>query len=64
MIDGELTIWRRVVVKRHLAKCPPCADGVAFEIELRRVIALRCTDEVPPHLHSRIFQALGGEDPT
>ena len=33
-LDGELTVWRRFVITRHLDKCPPCADGFTFEVEL------------------------------
>ena len=36
-LDGELTVWRRRAITRHLDECPPCADGFVFEIEIRRV---------------------------
>jgi hypothetical protein len=36
-LDGELTVWRRQAITRHLDECPPCAEGFTFEIELRRV---------------------------
>ncbi len=39
-LDGELTVWRRWVLTRHLDRCPPCAQGFDFEIELRQVIAV------------------------
>ena len=34
-LDGEMTVWRRWSIRRHLGKCPPCAQGFDFEIELR-----------------------------
>lgn len=58
-LDGELTVWRRWAITRHLDACPPCADGFDFEVELRQVIASKCRDEVPPGLKRRIAEALG-----
>jgi mycothiol system anti-sigma-R factor len=62
-LDGELTVWRRWTIRRHLGKCPPCAQGFDFEIELRQVISSKCRDEVPPELEQRIADALGQADP-
>jgi len=58
-LDGELTVWRRWRITKHLDDCPPCADGFDFEIELRSVIASKCRDEVPADLRRRIAAALG-----
>jgi len=58
-LDGELTVWRRREILRHLDECPPCAHGYDFEMELRQVIAMKCRDEVPPELRRRIAEALG-----
>jgi mycothiol system anti-sigma-R factor len=58
-LDGELTVWRRFVISRHLDRCPPCANGFDFEVELRQVIASRCRDSVPPELKARVAEALG-----
>ncbi len=60
-LDGELTMWRRRAIARHLDECPPCADGFVFEVELRRVIVSKCHEEVPPALKAKIAQALGIE---
>jgi mycothiol system anti-sigma-R factor len=60
-LDGELTVWRRRAIARHLDECPPCAQGFVFEIELRRVIVSKCRDDVPPELRRRIASALGLE---
>ncbi len=57
-LDGELTMWRRRAIARHLDECPPCADGYVFEVELRRVIVSKCHEEVPPELRAKIAQAL------
>lgn len=65
-LDREITVWRRWKITRHLNRCPPCARGFDFEVELREVVATRCRDEVPPHLKRKIADALGiewGESP-
>jgi mycothiol system anti-sigma-R factor len=58
-LDGELTMWRRRAITRHLDECPPCADGFVFEVELRRVIVSKCHEEVPTDLKAKIAKALG-----
>jgi mycothiol system anti-sigma-R factor len=58
-LDGELTVFKRMAITRHLDDCPPCAHGYDFEIELRQVVAAKCRDEVPPELKRRIAEALG-----
>lgn len=58
-LDGELTVWRRWTIRRHLDKCPPCAQGFDFEIELRQVVSAKCRDEVPVDLRRRIAELLG-----
>jgi mycothiol system anti-sigma-R factor len=62
-LDGELTVWRRWTIRRHLGKCPPCAQGFDFEVELRQVISSKCHDDVPPELKQRIAEALGVPHP-
>jgi mycothiol system anti-sigma-R factor len=57
-LDGELTVWRRRAIARHLDECPPCAQGFDFEMELRQVVASKCRDEVPPELKRRIAEAI------
>jgi mycothiol system anti-sigma-R factor len=58
-LDGELTVWKRRAITRHLDECPPCAEGFTFEIDLRRVIVSKCTEDVPAELKIRIAEALG-----
>ncbi len=57
-LDGELTVWRRWTITRHLDRCPPCAQGFDFEIELRQVVSAKCRDEVPSELRQRIAEAI------
>jgi mycothiol system anti-sigma-R factor len=58
-LDGELTVWKRRAIARHLDDCPPCAEGFTFEIDLRRVIVSKCSEDVPAELKTRIAAALG-----
>ena len=58
-LDGELTVWKRRAITRHLDECPPCAEGFTFEIEIRRVIVSKCVEEAPDDLKQRIAMALG-----
>jgi mycothiol system anti-sigma-R factor len=60
-LDGELTVWRRRAITRHLDRCPPCAQGFTFEVEVRRVIITKCSEEVPAELRARIEAALRSE---
>ncbi|MCZ7535366.1 MAG: mycothiol system anti-sigma-R factor [Acidimicrobiia bacterium] len=62
-LDGELTVWRRRAIARHLDECPPCAQGFTFEVELRQVIVSKCREEVPLDLRRRIAEALGIPEP-
>jgi mycothiol system anti-sigma-R factor len=58
-LDGELTVWKRRAITRHLDECPPCAQGFTFEIEVRRVIVSKCREEAPRALRAKIAAALG-----
>ncbi len=60
-LDGELTVWKRRAIGRHLDDCPPCAQGYEFEVELRQVIVSRCHDKVPEELRRRIARSIGEE---
>jgi mycothiol system anti-sigma-R factor len=60
-LDGELTEERREEIRLHLDLCGPCVDVYGFETELRRVIANRCKDHVPPSLIERVAVALREE---
>ncbi len=60
-LDGELTEDRRRAIQAHLDNCGPCVDAIGFEAELRRVVADRCKDRVPPQLLDRIARAIRHE---
>ena len=62
-LDGELTVWRRRAIARHLDDCPPCAQGFTFEVELRQVLVSKCREDVPVDLRRRIAAALGLDEP-
>ena len=58
-LDGELTVWKRRAIARHLDACPPCKDGFAFELDLRRVYVAKCVEECPEALKRKIAVQLG-----
>jgi mycothiol system anti-sigma-R factor len=58
-LDGEMTVWRRRAITRHLDECPPCADGFVFELEIRRIVVSKCREEAPVSLRRKIADALG-----
>ena len=58
-LDGELTVWKRIAITRHLDECPPCGEAFTFEFDLRRVVVSKCTEDVPAELKNRIALALG-----
>jgi mycothiol system anti-sigma-R factor len=60
-LDGEMTVWKRRAIRRHLDECPPCAQGFDFELEIRRVVSVSCRQEAPADLRRRIGEALGYE---
>ena len=57
-LDGELRFYRRWTIRRHLDKCPPCAQSFDFELEVRQIVSTKCRDECPDELRIRITQAL------
>jgi anti-sigma factor (TIGR02949 family) len=63
-LDGELTVWRHRAVVRHLEHCPPCSEGYALKVTVRRVVAERSHDPLPPDVRSRILGLLASETPT
>ncbi len=60
-LDGELTDGKRKLISEHLDFCAPCAGAAEFEVELRRVIAMRCQERVPDSLLRRIADAISEE---
>ena len=63
-LDGELTEERRAVIRMHLDACHHCLEAFEFEYVLRRTIADRCRDEVPPSLIARVAAAIAHETGT
>jgi mycothiol system anti-sigma-R factor len=58
-LDGEMTVFRRWQITRHLSRCAPCQNGYDFELELRQIVAKRCHEQMPTDLKQRITEALG-----
>ncbi len=47
-LDRELTEGEIETVRMHLDCCPPCKQVFRFEEHLRRLVKIRCLDEVCP----------------
>ncbi len=60
-LDGELTDERRSRIALHLDECAPCGNAFVFEADLRKAVANRCRDHVPPELVQRVHAALRAE---
>lgn len=60
-LDRELTWWRRRVIRRHLADCPPCLHGYHFEERLRVVVRTRLAEDVPQEFLDRLNAAIRNE---
>ncbi|UDY34438.1 mycothiol system anti-sigma-R factor [Dermatobacter hominis] len=64
-LDGELDAAVLVQVETHLRRCSPCLEAFDFEADLRRVIAAKCTEQVPPDIKARfcgMLRELGSSD--
>ena len=60
-LDGQLTDEKRALIAQHLDQCAPCGSAAHFEEELRKVIADRCTEQVPQSLIERVGRAIDEE---
>ena len=59
-LDGELTVWRRRAITRHLDECPPCAQATTSRSRSGRSIVSKCREEAPERACGRkIAEALG-----
>ena len=52
-LDGELDDAALIQVETHLRRCSPCLEAFDFEADLRRVIAAKCSEQVPPDIKAR-----------
>jgi mycothiol system anti-sigma-R factor len=60
-IDGHLEVSEQVVIKGHLADCPPCDRLYRFEISVRSTVAKCCCETAPTSLRDKILGALRAE---
>jgi anti-sigma factor (TIGR02949 family) len=64
-LDGELDDAVLIQVETHLRRCSPCLEAFDFEADLRRVIAAKCSEQVPPDIKARfcgMLRDLGNAD--
>ena len=57
-LDGELDTLVLAKVEAHLQRCSPCLEAFDFELELRKVVATKCQDQMPADVKSKICDVL------
>jgi mycothiol system anti-sigma-R factor len=60
-VDQEMTWWRRLTIKRHLAACSYCPQAYEFEQRLRIVVRERLGEEIPAEAMGRLREMLAKE---
>ncbi len=53
-LDGEVTVYRRFQVRRHLKKCHNCVGAFDFEERLKVVIRERSREDPPAEFIQRL----------
>ena len=53
-LDGEVTVYRRFRVRRHLRRCLNCSPAFSFEEQLKIVIRERSKEDPPPEFLERL----------
>ena len=61
-LDGETRLLRRLKIRWHLRRCPPCEDGRRFEEKLKQRVREGCTDDLPPELAERLLTFIREQD--
>jgi len=61
-VHTTVVVERSTLIAEHIEHCPTCR-AYEFEIRIRRVVSVRCSDQVPSSLRSRIMRELGCDDP-
>ncbi|MCB2224411.1 MAG: zf-HC2 domain-containing protein [Actinobacteria bacterium] len=57
-LDKEITLVRRVRIRFHLRRCPPCAHGFDFEEQLKQRIRRANREEPSAELMDRLWTFL------
>ncbi len=63
LLHGELDAARQAELHAHLDDCPPCFEQADFQAQLKRLIADRCTEQLPSALADRISSMLRDDAP-
>ena len=57
-LDGELDSAVLANVEVHLQRCSPCLEAFDFEMQLRKVVASKCRDQMPADVKAKICDVL------
>ena len=60
-LDHENSMLRRLRVRWHLYRCPPCGKGFSFEHALHLRVRDGCHEELPEELSQRLRALLREE---
>lgn len=53
-LDGDVTVYRRFRVRRHLRRCRHCNGAFSFEEQLKIVIREHARQDPPPEFLKRL----------
>lgn len=53
-LDDEIGWFRKVRIRRHLKKCPPCEGAFGFESHLQAIVRERLREEPHPEVVDRL----------
>ena len=62
-LDREIGLFRKLWVRWHLWRCPPCADGFVFEDRFKERVKKGCIEEVPEELLDRMRTFISQQEP-
>jgi mycothiol system anti-sigma-R factor len=57
-LDAEVTVYRRLIIRRHLRQCRNCTGAFSFEEQLQIVIRERSHQDPPPEFLDRLRSAI------
>lgn len=57
-LDGSLDAEKLEAIEAHIHRCSPCLDAYDFHSALRRVVASKCAETMPPDLRTRLLGVL------
>jgi len=57
-LDDTIGSTDRSLIDEHLARCRRCCGELEFAVELRRLLASSCSEDLPEEVRHRLNQTL------